>query len=91
MKKLKINGRWLSENIRCCEHISKSKGVYKVRFPYFYRSGTVDGVKAKVEQQLTEKGIPHTILDANDYWAPFKGSASVAKQSHLWVTFTINE
>lgn len=74
------------------DHVSKSKGVYKVYRGYFYRVGMDEyKVLAEADARLTKAGIAHTMLDCGDHWAPFRGGDSIQKGSHFWATFTITE
>lgn len=61
-------------------------GNVVVRHGYFYHSGrTAEKEAASVSAQLKKAGIPHTIVAQGDHWAPFRGDATVAQSSHMWV------
>lgn len=88
MKKPAITSTMLADTIHCSQ-ITKSKGVFTFRQGYFYRSGSPEGFANRISTQLTALGIEHTIQESGDKWKPFKGSASVANQSHLFVKVNI--
>ncbi len=75
-------------NILQLDHVGKSKGSFIVRESYFYHLG-------KTPEQLAEyvkSKIPNAvIINKGDHRAPFRGEDSVAKGSHIWVRFTIQE
>lgn len=88
----KITSTWLMENITGVESASKRNGEFTVRKGYFYRAGgSSERFEQSVSAQLDRLGIKHTIIDNGDQWAPFKGGASVANQSHYWVKFNITQ
>ena len=61
-------------------------GNVVVRYGYFYRNGLEANAFAQhIEDQLIELGRDVRVVAFGDHWAPFKGGASVAKQSHFWV------
>jgi hypothetical protein len=72
-----------------CDQVSKSKGVFKFRQGYFYRSGTPEGFANRISRKLTELNIDHTVLESGDVWKEFKGSATLRNQSHYWVNVNI--
>lgn len=79
----------VAEMIGCDSNkISKSRGVFTYRVGFFYRHG---GSSQIVADRLKAKIPNATIVDHGEKWVAFKGGAPLAKQSHWWVKFTINE
>jgi len=69
------------------DQVSKLKnGNIIVRKGYFYRNGMVcDKFKDRIVASLTAAGIVANVVDFGDRWMPFRGGASVARQSHFYV------
>ena len=65
-------------------HLSVRKGVYTLRRSFFYTHGYTSTMLAE-----KVKAAGFTIIDHGEVWKNFRGGASVAKQSHWWVRFTI--
>lgn len=68
------------------DHVSCSKGVFKVKKEFYYRHGfssekLAEYVKAKIPAAVIEC---HGEVDK-----PFKGGASISNSSHFWVTFSL--
>ena len=62
------------------------KGNVVVRRGYFYSQGMSEDVMAKsIQNQLADFGRKVRVVDLGNHWAPFKGGASIAQQSHFWV------
>ena len=67
-------------------------GHFRFRDGYFYRpAGGEEAYANRVSAYLTKAGFNHTIVETGDHWATFKGGASLAKSSHLWVDVSIVE
>lgn len=70
------------------DQVSLRYGVFTVRRGFFYTHGfTADGLVANVKAAFPNA----CIIDSGEVWKPFRGSASVAQQSHWFVKFTLNE
>lgn len=73
------------------DQVTKRGTTYTARRGYYYRHGqTAQGFVNKVLDAIP--GVK--IIDSGDIWKPFKGGASLAQQSHFYVTFelpTMNE
>jgi hypothetical protein len=68
------------------DSISIKNGVITVRRGYFYSGGkTAQDFADRIQRDIPEAKI----IDYGEHWAAFKGGASVAKQSHWWVKFTV--
>jgi alpha-amylase/alpha-mannosidase (GH57 family) len=68
--------------------LSRRNGVYTARRGFFYtnRKSSQDFAD-RIQNRLGQFGTV-VIVDHGEQWKPFKGGASVANQSHWWVTFT---
>ena len=65
---------------------TKKGGNILCRWGYFYSHGaTAEDYAMQVRKLLTNHNIPYRIIDCGNHWAPFRGGASVANQSHFWV------
>jgi len=65
---------------------SVKNGVFTVRRGFFYSGGfTADMFVAKVKATFPKA----VIVDSGEVWKSFRGSASVAQQSHWFVKFTV--
>ena len=66
--------------------VSKRNGVFTVRRGFFYTNGkTAKNLEATVLRIFPDAKV----VDSGEHWAAFKGGASVAKQSHWYVNFTL--
>jgi|GEM_PF-5561629 len=66
--------------------VSKREGVFTARRGFFYTGGK----SSEDFRRALTNAIPEArVIDCGEHWAPFKGGASVAKQSHWWVRFTV--
>lgn len=72
------------------EHVSKHKGQFKYWVSYFWSvDGGVDGLAKRVKER-----IPDVVFTGNgNHFHQFVGGAKSgsAKDSYVWVTFTIPE
>ena len=67
---------------------SSKGGVFTVRKGYFYRmSRTGETFKNEVSENIPKANI----IDYGDHWTSFKGGAPLAKSSHWYVKFTVDE
>lgn len=66
-------------------------GTIKLRRGYFYKHGmTAEKYKNSVIERLFEAGADSIhVADFGDHWAPFRGGASVAQNSHFYVNIKI--
>jgi hypothetical protein len=73
--------------------ISKNrKGNYIFRRGYFYRMGGDSSNFAEaLKAQLYRMNFNAELIDHGDHWVAFNGGASVAKQSHFYAEFIIEE
>lgn len=70
------------------DEVTKYKGVFTARLGYFYTRGrTANDLVQKVLKSYPQANI----VDSGNYWASFKGGASLAKSSHWFVKFTLDE
>jgi hypothetical protein len=68
------------------DSISQKDGVYLVRKGFFYTHGKgTEDFETRVKEIFPEA----IILDSGEVWKPFRGGASVGKQSHWWVKFKL--
>lgn len=80
-----------------CDQVSKLKdGAFIARRGFFYRMGMdSEQFKAKIERALTTffngKKSMFTITDYGEHWAASRGGSSLARSSHWYVKFKINE
>ena len=75
------------EEALCVDQVQVVLGkIFTVRRGFYYTHGFT--AEKLVEQ--VKCAYPHaTILDSGEIWKPFKGGASVARQSHWFVKFTL--
>ncbi len=67
---------------------SCKNGIFTVRMGFFYRMGKdANYCKMKVLDVFPDAKI----IDFGEKYKPFRGSASVANQSHWFVKFTLPE
>jgi hypothetical protein len=60
------------------------QGAYKAMWGYFYTYGrTAEKYAERIKQIYPDAEI----IDTGDNWKPFRGGASLEKQSHFWVAF----
>ena len=69
------------------DSIGKNKaGCIVLRKGFFYRSGcSSEKFTAFVDFKLREAGLSFKIVRDGEHYAPFRGGASVAAQSHWYV------
>lgn len=67
--------------------IGKTKsGAVVVRRGFFYRNGmSSEKFSARVAELLKAAGLEFTVVREGEHYAPFRGGASVATQSHWYV------
>lgn len=93
-----------SESVKIVKNALEANGVYPdaigknkdghivVRDSFFYKAGrTSEGHTHKVKKALDAAGIKHSIADDGEHWAPFRGGASVARQSHFYTHVRLHE
>jgi hypothetical protein len=75
----------IRENL-ICDSASKRGNVFTVRKGFFYTGGaTAENFVARVKEAFPTA----VVVDKGEVWKPFKGGASVAQQSHWFVSFTL--
>ena len=69
--------------------VGKNKnGEIVVRHGFFYTHGrTAESFGANCLKQLRAAGINANLIEVNEVWKPFRGSASTANSSHFSATF----
>ena len=68
--------------------VSQKDGEFTVRRSFFYTHGkTSDSVAWAVKDAFPNAKI----IDHGEVWKPFNGGAPVAKQSHWWVKFRLED
>lgn len=69
--------------------VGKNKdGEIVVRKGFFYTHGrTAESFGANCLKQLRDAGINANLIEVNEVWKPFRGSASTANSSHFSATF----
>ena len=65
--------------------LAKRGGVYTARWGFFYRHGGTSEQHAGYVRALPGA----TVLEHGEVWKAFSGGAPLARQSHWWVTFTV--
>lgn len=86
-----MTNRELAKAIRDKVIGADSVGVNKagdvvVRHEFFYTHGnTADKFRDNIVKQLQVLGIEATVVESGEVWKAFRGSASVANQSHWFV------
>ncbi len=80
-------------SIKCAK---KKNGNFIARKSFFYRQGLttevfVAAVKAKFPLKIVDKSYDIEVMDCGQVWKPFKGGASIEKQSHWYVEFKLLE
>lgn len=72
--------------------LSKSKGVFTYRRGFFYTHGvTPSKVQESLETRLTAANLKFTMIENGEIWKPFRGGDPLAKSSHWFVKFTIED
>jgi len=75
-------------NIIGIDSCSKRSDVFTARKSFFYTHGyTADKFVDRVLKAFPDA----IILDSGEVWKPFRGGASIAKQSHWFVKFTFSK
>lgn len=70
------------------DQVTVNKGVYTARRGFYYTGGaTAEGLVNRIKAAFPQA----VIIDSCEVWLPFRGGASVAKQSHWFVKFTLGE
>jgi hypothetical protein len=85
---MNITSNWIMENVLSVDGCSKHKGVFTARRGYFYTHG---GTAEKFRDKIVEALPGANVIDYGDHYASFRGGASLSKQSHWWVKFTLDE
>lgn len=71
---------------------TRKNGNVVCRWGFFYTNGrTPQQYIDAVRSTLDGNGVPAIIVSAGENWAAFRGSASVAAQSHFFVEFKVSE
>lgn len=94
----------LEESVKIVKNALEAGGVYPdavsknndghiiVRDGFFYKSGrTAEGHTHKIKKALDAAGIKHSIVDDGEHNAPFRGGASVARNSHFYTHIKLHE
>lgn len=89
-------GKLYSDSIRrilTSGSISKNKeGHVVVRNGFYYKSGrSAEAQTAKIKRALDDAGVKHTIVKDGEHNAPFRGGASVGRQSHFYTHIKLHE
>lgn len=73
------------------DQISRKKnGNILLRRGYFYTNGkTEEDFEKRVLAVLHKANVSSKVVDIGNNWAPFKGGASIARQSHWWVELEV--
>jgi hypothetical protein len=81
----------IRESVHGVDMISRKRnGNILFRKGYFYRfNQNEESLANSIIEQLTTVGLKARVVDSGDHWAPFKGSAPVAKQSHFYVELAV--
>lgn len=70
------------------DSISIRKGIYTARRGYFYSmGGSADKFAARVQAAFPSAHI----IEKGDHWTPFNGGASLARSTHWFVKFTLED
>ena len=69
--------------------IRKERGEYVARWGYFYRvqAPTLEKASERIMSQFPDA----TIIDTGEKWTPFRGGESIARNSHVFVRFSLPE
>jgi len=94
----------LEESVKVVKNALEAGGVFAdtvsrnndghiiVRNGFFYKSGrTAEGHTHKIKKALEAAGIKHSIVDDGEHNAPFRGGASVARNSHFYTHIKLHE
>jgi hypothetical protein len=75
------------------DSIGKNKdGHIVVRKGFYYKHGrSAEAQTAKIKRALDDAGIKHTIVKDGEHNAPFRGGASVGRQSHFYTHIKLHE
>lgn len=73
------------------DSVSCRNGVWTARRGFYYHlGGSTEKFVVDVRNALLAKGLTGQLEDSGEVWKPFKGGASLAKQSHWFVKFNLN-
>ena len=82
----------IRDNISVDEISKDREGNLIFRRGFFYtNNGSAEQFAARIDNELTNLNIPHTIVDKGQVWRPFKGGATTKSQSHWWVKVKISQ
>jgi len=88
----KVTAKSLSEIVHCSQVSRKRNGNFLFRNGYFYTNGATENTFAiRIINALAANNIDCTVVDMYNHWAPFRGGAKVANQSHFGVEIKILE
>ncbi len=75
------------------DSVAKNKaGNYVFRKGYFYRHGcTTEMWEKYCTKKLADMKINATLVTSGDHWAPFRGGAPLARSSHWYAEYKIEE
>jgi hypothetical protein len=75
------------------DSIGKNKdGHIVVRKGFYYKSGrSAEAQTSRIKRALDDAGIKHTIVKDGEHNAPFRGGASVGRQSHFYTHIKLHE
>lgn len=80
---IQITAQEVREKLQA-EHVTKFRGVFTYRRGFYYRLGLS---AARCRDALVRKLPGAIILDYGEHYAPFRGGAGVAENSHFYVKF----
>jgi len=70
------------------DQITKNNEIYTIRKGFYYTHGFTT---EKYINQVKRVFPNAEIIDAGEIWLPFRGGASISRQSHWFVKFKLNE
>lgn len=74
------------------KQLSKYKGIFTYRYGFFYTFGkTAQDVQHDLENLLKNANLVYRIVGRGEHFVPFVGGAPLAKSSHWYVNFIIEE
>jgi len=88
----KLTVKVIRENVIGADSVSHKDGIFTVRNEFFFTHGhTAEDFAQRVKQSLETPRLAVEIVAQGTEYKPFRGGAGVAKNSHWWVKFRVNE
>ena len=78
----------IKEKIQGVDTILKKNDVYTIRQGFFYR---MERSEEKLMANVLSVYPNAELIDSGEHYAAFRGGQTIAKGSHFWVKFKLND